>query len=209
MGFIKEDLRLMATDNLDKIRFRVSKYANFISRAIYDMKAFDPPLQVIRNPIFRSDLNSIIRFIVDHIFRRVYREGVNQKYQLELDPNLPLVPINEYVIWEILEPLIQNSIDHNSNQPVIVRVGTVFDVESKTIRVSIEDNGNSFNEEMLQVAENGIKKLFLEDTTSKEQAQNAGYGCYIAYANCKRCGWELDAEISDDGGAKFIITISS
>ena len=51
-----------------KLRNRVSKYSNFISRVIYDMKWYDPPLQTIRNPIFRTDLNEVIQFIVETYF---------------------------------------------------------------------------------------------------------------------------------------------
>jgi len=207
MGFIKEDLRILAADNLDKIRFRVGKYASFISRVIYDMKAYNPPIQVIRNQIFRSDLNSIIQFLIDQLFRRVYREGNNQKYILELDPDLPPVPINEFVIWEILEPLIQNSLDHNSDHSVRITINTIFEKESKKSQIIISDNGVGIKEDLLQPNENGLKKLFYENTSTKQQAQNAGYGCYIAYENCKRCGWILDAENLATGGSQFIITI--
>ncbi len=34
MGFIKEDLRMLSDSNIDEIKFRVSKYSNFISRVI-------------------------------------------------------------------------------------------------------------------------------------------------------------------------------
>ncbi|MDP3683887.1 MAG: histidine kinase, partial [Ignavibacteria bacterium] len=38
MGFIKEDLRQLASGNIDEVKYRVAKYSNFISRVIYDMK---------------------------------------------------------------------------------------------------------------------------------------------------------------------------
>ncbi len=68
MGFIKEDLRQLAADNINEIKYRVNKYSNFISRVIYDMKWYDPPLQTIRNQMFRTDLNEVIKFIVTIYF---------------------------------------------------------------------------------------------------------------------------------------------
>ncbi len=71
MGFIKEDLRKLAPENINDVKYRVSKYSNFISRVIYDMKWFDPPLQTIRNQMFKTNLNEVIKFIVDNIFLRI------------------------------------------------------------------------------------------------------------------------------------------
>lgn len=209
MGFIKEDLRVLAAENLESIRDRVSKYANFISRVIYDMKASDPPIQVIRNPLFRSDLNTIIQFIVDQIFRRVYREGESQRYELDLDPMLPKVPINEYVIWGILEPLIQNALDHNSDRSIVISITSEYNTAARQSIIRIADNGKGIRGDLLDLSSKRCKKLFLEHTTSKEEGHNSGYGCYIAFENCKRCGWKLDVENLPDGGARFVITINN
>jgi len=56
MGFIKEDLRNLSAENTNDIKYRVTKYSNFISRVIYDMKWYDPPVQTIRNQMFRTNL---------------------------------------------------------------------------------------------------------------------------------------------------------
>ncbi|NIW80448.1 MAG: histidine kinase, partial [Calditrichae bacterium] len=54
MGFIKDDLRNLSGNNIKEIQDRLTRYANFVSRVIYDMKWYDPPLQAIRNPLFRT-----------------------------------------------------------------------------------------------------------------------------------------------------------
>ena len=44
------------------------------------MKWYDPPVQTIRNAAFRTDLNEVIRFIVENIFNRTARKsGVRDK----------------------------------------------------------------------------------------------------------------------------------
>lgn len=210
MGFIKEDLRMLSPENINDIKYRVSKYSNFISRVIYDMKWYDPPLQTIRNQIFRTNLNEVIKFIVDNIFLRISTKSNAYEIKLETDPNLPIVPVNEFVVWEIIEPLIQNSIDHGGEGNLIIRCKTMFDETKRKSYVIIEDNGKGISPELLQINSNGIKNVFIENTTTKNTGlQNSGYGCYIAYEITKRCGWDIDAINLETGGCRFTITINN
>jgi C4-dicarboxylate-specific signal transduction histidine kinase len=207
MGFIKEDLRQLNSDNLETIRERVTKYSNFVSRVIYDMKSYDPPLSVIRNPLFKTDINQVIRFIIDNIFKRVYEARGREKFHLDLDPQFPILPVNEYVIWEIIEPLIQNSIDHNRERDVTIFIRTSYEQDKSIGEITILDDGQGIDPSLLEVDERGIKRLFLEHTTTKDKSQNLGYGCYIAYEISRKCGWRLDAENGESGGARFVIGI--
>ena len=128
MGFIKEEIRNLSKDNIDKFKYITSKYANFVSRVIYDMKWYDAPIHATRNPMFNANINEILKFIVEHIFNRVYGDDSGYNFELDLDENMKNVSINEYVIWEVIEPIIQNSIEHNSNE-ITIKIKTVFDEE--------------------------------------------------------------------------------
>lgn len=210
MGFIKEDLRMLSPDNINDVKYRVSKYSNFISRVIYDMKWYDPPLQAIRNPIFRTNLNEVIEFIVKNIFLRISTKTNAFEIKLEKDPDLPLVSVNEFVVWEIIEPLIQNSIEHGGESNLIIICKTLYNKELKKSYIIIEDNGKGIKAELLEQDQNGIKKIFLENITTKElEMQNSGYGCYIAYEITKRCGWDIDVINLNNGGCRFTITINN
>ncbi len=210
MGFIKEDLRMLSPDNINDVKYRVSKYSNFISRVIYDMKWYDPPLQAIRNPAFRTNLNEVIKFIVDNIFLRISTKSSAYEIKLETDPNLPLVPVNEFVVWEIIEPLIQNSIEHGGESNLIITCKTIYKPELKKSYIIIEDNGKGIDPKLLENNPNGTKNIFIENTTTKElELQNSGYGCYIAYEITKRCGWDIDVINLDSGGCRFTITINN
>jgi two-component sensor histidine kinase len=207
MGFIKEDLRTLSTENIEEIKYRVTKYSNFISRVIYDMKWYDPPIQTIRSPLFQTDLNEVLRFIVNNIFQRISTKSDAYEIKMELDQNLPIININEFVIWEIVEPLIQNSIDHGGESNLVIKVSTKYDKERNQSYLMIEDNGRGIVQEMLEVNEDGVKKIFIENTTTKTRGMNnSGYGCYIAYEMVKRCGWEIDVE-NLEKGCRFTITI--
>jgi len=210
MGFIKEDLRSLTDNNRDEVEYRVSKYSNFISRVIYDMKWFDPPVQTIRGNIYNTNLNEVIRFIVNNIFLRVSKISEAYKFELNLDERLPSVNVNEFVVWEIFEPLIQNSIDHSGEDDLVIKITSCFNETDNLSTISISDNGKGIKQEFLQKDENGIKKLFLENVSSKSaNISGGGYGCYIAYEISRRCGWKLDAENFSEGGSNFIISISN
>jgi len=208
MGFIKEDLRVMSPKNIEEIKYRVTKYANYMSRVIYDMKWYDPPLHVTRNPMFQTDLNEVIRFMVENICLRVAKKSGKYKYNLDLDENLPVVAVNEFVVWEIFEPLLQNSMDHSGDGDVTISICTHYDCEKRQSQVFFENNGKEIVPELLQQNEQGIKRIFLENVSTKNNGQNSGYGCYLAYEISKqRCGWDLDVDNLPDSGCRFTLVI--
>lgn len=210
MGFIKEDLRQLASENIDEVKYRVAKYSNFISRVIYDMKWYDPPIQTIRNQLFQTNLNEVINFLVNHIFLRIAKKTNAFTINLSLDENLPTVPVNEFVVWEILEPLIQNSIDHGGEQNLQIAITSQYDQANRKSLIIISDNGKGISPELLKIEEDGRKYLFHENvSTKKSDIPTIGYGCYIAYEIAKRCGWNLDVENLPLAGCRFVISIGN
>ncbi len=208
MGFIKDDLRELSTENTELIKDKVTKYANFVARAIYDMKWYDPPINTIRNPIFKTNVNQLIRFIVNNIFLRVSSKMEKFKFTLVLDEKFPLVGINEFVVWEIIEPLIQNSIDHAPERNIEIIISTKYLPEEKISQLIIEDNGDGIPQNLIESNEEKIQKIFLENVSTKNLTQrNSGYGCYIAHQLAtKKCGWDLTAQ-NMEIGCKFIFTL--
>ncbi|GAB6281666.1 MAG: hypothetical protein STSR0008_04070 [Ignavibacterium sp.] len=208
MGFIKEDLRNLSSENIEEIKYRTTKYSNFISRVIYDMKWYDPPVHTVRNPAFKTNLNEVIEFIVKNIFLRISSTSSSFEIKLNLDNDLPCVKVNEFVIWEIIEPLIQNCIEHGGNNFITIEIQTKYFKDSNLSKIFISDNGKGFENCLLEKDEKGIKKLFLENVSTKiNDSQNIGYGCFIAYEISRRCNWDLDAYNNECGGATFELKI--
>ena len=199
MGFINEDVEEVNETNLKEFKYRISKYANFISRVIYDMKWYNPPLQTIRNPLFKTNLNDVLRFIVKNIFLRLSNPVKMIKFNFNLDDKLPCVSVNEFVIWEIIEPLIQNAIDHSDKNEITVNITSKYEPENRRSILTIEDNGTGIRPDLLEKNESGIKRIFLENISTKEEGKNCGYGCYLAYEISKRCGWGIDAGNYENG----------
>ncbi len=204
VGFIKNDLINISSNNLKEITDKVKRYANFIGRVIYDMKTYNPPVQVIRNTQFKTNINEVISFLVKNVIKRTYKNDDLIKIKCNLSEKFPIQNVNEYVVWEILEPLIQNSIVHNKDLEITILIETI--VQDENISIEISDNGKGFEPYLLQLDEQNIQKLFKERGSTKNEEINSGYGCYIAYENCRRCGWKIDA-VNLNNGAKFIIKI--
>ncbi len=211
VGFIKGDLKLLSPENINTVKFRVSKYANFISRIIYDMKWYEPPVQAIRNPNFKTNINEVMKFIVEHIFLRSFKKSSLFNIKLELDDILPLVQVNEFVVWEIIEPLIQNSIDHAGIPKIEINIKTIYDDNCKKSKIIISDNGFGISAGLMEINTKGFKKIFEENiSTKKAEMRNTGYGCYLAHEFCTRCGWKLDVDnLPGNSGCAFTITINN
>lgn len=204
IGFIKSDLIKINENNLLDISKKVKKYANFIGRVIYDMKTYNPPVGVIRNQQFETEINEVIKFLVQNVIKRTFINDDLSIIKCNLLNEFPIQHINEYVVWEILEPLIQNCIIHNKDREVTVNISTYL--QNGDYYIEIKDNGKGFEPFLLEYDEQNIKKIFKEKISTKIESINTGYGCYIAYENCKKCGWKLDADNYADG-AKFLIKV--
>lgn len=208
MGFINEDLDIVDKSNFDTIKYRVSKYANFIARVIYDMKWFNPPINTMRGQIFNTDLNELLKFVVNNIFLRVSNPVSTIKFNFDLDEKLPKIKVNEFVMWEIIEPIIQNSIDHSEKDPIYIDIKTEYITDKHCALLTIEDNGTGIPNDLMEIGEEGVRKIFLENISTKSQGTNHGYGCYIAYETTKKCGWKIEAENNETIGSKFLLTIN-
>jgi signal transduction histidine kinase len=159
--------------------------------------------------MFRTNVNDALQFIVENIFKRVSKEYAT--FELNLDPAMPDVAINEYVIWEVFEPIIQNALDHSGNDNTRVLITTTYNPATRQSTIRIEDNGNGVDPNLLELDASGVKKIFLDHVTSGEPMgkQHSGYGCYIAYEIAtQRFGWTIDVENKPTGGCQFTFTMN-
>ncbi|MEL6822022.1 MAG: ATP-binding protein, partial [Calditrichota bacterium] len=152
------------------------------------------------------DLNEVIQFIVQHIFLRTAGQH-GCKFELDLAESLPAISVNEFVVWEVLEPIMQNSIEHSADKAVTVTISTEYLPELLEIHTYIKDNGYGFPDELLEKSPSGVKRIFLENISTKTDSRNSGYGCYLAYEISKRCGWAIDALNLPEGGSCIKLTI--
>ena len=211
IGFINLDLEILKSQNVDEIKNRVRKYSNFIGRVIYDMKYYDPPIHSIINPIFQTDINEVCKFIIDNLFLRIYKTSQMFTFKYDFDPALPIINVNEYIIWEVVEPILQNSITHNSDRQIVISVSTKFDKEARKISLLISDDGKGIAPELLEKNSEGIQNIFLESVSTKNFTDGQyGFGCFIAYTLAvKYCGWNMSVQNISPKGCMFVVEIST
>lgn len=209
IGFIKEDIRQANPENIENMKEKVITYSNFISRIIYDMKWYDQAINTIVNPMFKTDINKVIDFIVKYIFLRISSKNDMFKFQMDLDKSLPLVQVNEFIVWEILEPIIQNCIDHGRKNSININIKTKYFKYQNYSLITVEDDGVGISENLLEKNGEGVKRIFVENESTKViDNSNSGYGCYIAYQIAVlRCGWNIDAENLPDAGCRVTIKV--
>jgi hypothetical protein len=209
IGFINMDLAVLKSQNVDEIKERVGKYSNFIGRVIYDMKYYDPPIHSIINPIFRTNVNEVCKFIIDNLFLRIYKTSKMFSFNENYDFEIPIINVNEYILWEVVEPLLQNSINHNSDRRIIISVSTKYDRVNHKIYLFVSDDGVGVKPELLENNSDGVQKIFLENVSTKNLIEGQfGFGCYIAHTLAvKYCGWSINVENLSPKGCMFTIVI--
>ena len=89
---------------------------------------------------------------------------------------------------------------------ISINIITQYNQKDKKSVIMIEDNGKGIREDLLEQTEFGIKRIFMENISTKEEDRHCGYGCYLAYEISKRCGWEIDTE-NFEGGCRFLLYI--
>ena len=211
IGFINMDLEILKSENVNEIKSRVGKYSNFIGRVIYDMKYYDPPIHSIINPMFKTDINEVCSFVVDNLFLRIYKSSRMFNFINDYDYRVPIVNVNEYVIWEVLEPILQNSITHNSEQFITIKIATKYDEQNKKIFLLISDDGKGILPELLEKNPDGVQNIFLENVSTRNfTSSKNGFGCYIAHTLAvKYCGWNMNVKNLSPKGCMFTIEIST
>jgi signal transduction histidine kinase len=87
----------------------------------------------------------------------------------------------------------------------------VYNKKKNVSYIFIDDTGVGIAEELLETGAKGIKRLFLEqESTKRNIGTHSGYGCYIAHQLAVgKCGWLLDAENRVEGGCRFTLTIKN
>jgi K+-sensing histidine kinase KdpD len=159
--------------------------------------------------MFRTSINAVIEFMIQNIFLRISSKNEMFELRLDLDPAVPLVRVNEFTVWQILEPLIQNSIDHCGLGFVTILIQTKYVRKENTSYIYISDNGKGLSPELLAPGPKGVQRVFLEDDAGKKRdGAHSGYGCYIAHQLAVgKCDWQLAAENLPEGGCRFVLAI--
>jgi len=137
--------------------------------------------------------------LVEHSLRRNEAALSQQRIDLELPADLPLVLVEATLIVQILNNLLQNAAKYT---PPGTRIGIMARVESEQLVITIEDDGPG-----LPCAD--TERLFekFQRGRSEDSIPGAGLGLAICRAAARLHGGEIGACNRPEGGARFEVRL--
>jgi two-component system sensor histidine kinase KdpD len=132
--------------------------------------------------------------VVGSALRRVERRLGSRQVELELAPDLPLVPMDEVLIEQVLVNLLENAIKYgDSRAPITLRA----QADAQHVVVTVADRGPGVPEEQ---RERVFEKFFRSDTSGQE---GVGLGLSICRGILAIHGGSIEACERSGGGAEF------
>lgn len=117
--------------------------------------------------------------------------------QIQIEPGLPHVALDEDQFKQILLNLLNNSIDAldgNSRKRIRIEAGC----NNGRVTLSFDDNGNGFTD---------VNRVFDPFYTTKPVGKGTGLGLSICYGIVKEHGGEIHAENLEPHGARIVLEL--
>ena len=161
----------------------IEKHAHNCQRIVSDLLNFARGQETARLPTPLNEALLEVVHIIGHQFQRKRR-----KIELDLDPHLPLVPIDVDKIKQVILNLLMNA--HQAMGPKgIIRIGTRHLEADGTVRITVWDNGEGVPPEIKD-------RVFDPFFSTKDIGEGSGLGLSVSYAIIRNHGGEilLDSE---------------
>jgi two-component system, NtrC family, sensor kinase len=141
------------------------------------------------------NINDVAEQALD--FARPYAEHHRAKLLLELDPEVPLAPMNPLEIELVLVNLLRNAVEAGEGNVVAsIRTGQT----RHGVRVVVGDNGCGMNEEQLA-------HVFDPLYTTRRQIGGSGLGMSIAYGIIRGHGGRMEVQSQPGKGTTVTIDL--
>lgn len=181
-------------ENLDQICERVAEQARRAGDVVTRLRKLSYKGELTRG---RHDLNTLL----SHVLLLFEHELKHSEVKLitKLEPDLPVLIVDEIQIQQVLVNLIKNSMDamksaETPEPEVLVRMARV----REDIEIIVRDNGPG-------VAPESEKRLFEPFFTTKQSG--VGLGLSICHNIAIAHGGNLDYRRSEQGGAEFRLSL--
>ncbi len=122
-----EALEQMKLDagRLEKIAYRFSKIGSEVDLA-------------------PADLETVIQRVVGYFSQRIPRAGRDVHFQIEIDPHLPQVMLNEFLFEWVIENLVKNSLDSMASTGGVILI-CARSPKSDRIHIDLTDTGKGID----------------------------------------------------------------
>jgi two-component system, OmpR family, sensor histidine kinase KdpD len=118
---------------------------------------------------------------------------------LNIDEHLPLVKLDEGLLFQVVDNLLHNAINYTSKEVIII----ITIIENNILQMLVEDNGPGFPDDEL---ERVFEKFYRLPGT---KIGGTGLGLSIAKGFIEAMNGTIQLENKKEGGARFIISFAA
>ncbi|MEJ2618614.1 MAG: ATP-binding protein, partial [Ignavibacteriaceae bacterium] len=182
-----------AKEKLELVKGQINR----ISKTIRDLVDFSRPSNYELN---LTDINKNIYNAVEII--RAGTKIKDIKFDLNLNKDIPLIPLIEDQIQQVFVNILINAVDAISEQSdrVEKKISVSSDKDEDDIIVTFEDTGKG-------IEEKNLTKIFEPFFTTKREGKGTGLGLWITYGIISSFQGTISAESAIGEGTKFVITL--
>jgi len=179
---------------------RMKRETERIHRILRDLLDFARPATSVRgsaqDPAAQGSVPGAIEAALSLV--RPQRALRDVAITTDVDPSLPLVPLSEERLVQVLLNLLFNAAD------AVPKDGGAIAVRAKRaadgVRIEVEDNGPG-------VAPSIRDRLFEPFVTTKDVGKGTGLGLAVCRGLAESAGGSIAAEEGATGGARFVLTL--
>ncbi|MEI6275721.1 MAG: ATP-binding protein [Prolixibacteraceae bacterium] len=184
----KEIAEHISPESMQMVIDEINRMSNLVKRLLI----FSRPIEKKMKP---TNINKLVGEVINFI--NIDKNNNDISVELELSPDIPLIPADENSIKQVLMNVLDNSIEAMTNGGKIVVVSKP-DIDNDKIILQISDTGEGIPEEIMN-------KIFEPFFTSK--VTGSGLGLAISYEIIKAHNGEISFLKNDDLGTKCIIKL--
>ena len=176
----------------------VKEQINRISKTIRDLVDFSRPSNYELN---LTDINKNIYNAVEII--RAGTKIKDIKFDLNLNKDIPLIPLIEDQIQQVFVNILINAVDAIAEHTDIKagkKISVYSDKDEDDIIIIFEDSGKG-------IEEKNLTKIFEPFFTTKREGKGTGLGLWITYGIITSFQGTIKVESTIGQGTKFIITL--
>ncbi len=163
-------------------------------KIIKDLLLFSKKQRIEIRP---HSLNDIVKMALQLVNHHLHLNNI--EVRKELQPNLPMVNVDENQIKQMLLALIVNAVEAMDENGVLT-VSTIYKVSEKKVYLSVKDNGKGIPEEVMP-------HIFEPFFTTKNAVKGFGLGLSVVYGIVQNHRGEIKVDSRPNEGTTFTIKL--
>ena len=163
-------------------------------KIIKDLLLFSKKQRIEIKP---HSLNEIVKMALQLVSHHLQLNNI--EVRKELQPNLPMVNVDENQIKQMLLALIVNAVEAMDENGVLT-ISTIYKVSEKKVYLSVKDNGKGIPEEVMP-------HIFEPFFTTKNAVKGFGLGLSVVYGIVQNHRGEIKVDSTLNEGTTFTIKL--